>query len=442
MHHKKKCVLHRVRDKEYWYMRRFWVLSIVALLVFRWSGVSRAERILIPMDVRQTNHLQAYGVAYWMLQQGANVEWLLNYSGGSFLCPPSAELADTCVMRGVVFVRISEAEASTIYTRIEQENMEVILLEKAPSIAIYTPPNKQPWDDAVTLALTYAQIPYTTLWDEEVLGGELRHYDWVHLHHEDFTGQYGKFYASYHGALWYKQEQMVNETMARRLGFSKVSEEKKAVARAIKEYVVGGGFLFAMCSAAETLDIALAARNTDIVPAEFDGDPYDPDCQSRLDYDRALAFENFTVSLDPLAYSHGDIDTTPDRKSSRLGPKGDYFTLFDFSAKLDPVPTMLVQCHVPVIDGFMGQTTAFRKSLLKKYVTILAENEGENEVRYVHGNYGRGTFTLYGGHDPEDYQHFLYDPPTDLALHKNSPGYRLILNNILFPAARKKERKT
>jgi hypothetical protein len=351
-------------------------------------------------------------------------------------------LSSLCAERGVLFATISEADAGALYAQIEQENMEVILLEKAPSIAIYTPPNKQPWDDAVTLALTYAQIPYATLWDEEVLSGELRHHDWVHLHHEDFTGQYGKFYASYRGALWYKQEQAINETMAQRLGFRKVSEEKKAVALAIKEYVTGGGFLFAMCSATETLDIALAAENVDIVPAEFDGDPFDPDCQQCLDYSKTLAFENFDLELDPYVYSHGNIDTTPDRRSTRFGPKGDYFTLFDFSAKLDPVPTMLVQCHVPVIDGFMGQTTAFRKSLLKKYVTILAENEGQDEVRYVHGNYARGTFTLYGGHDPEDYQHFLYDPPTDLALHKNSPGYRLILNNVLFPAARKKERKT
>jgi len=423
-------------------MRKLWILSTVTALLFGQPGVSRAERILIPMDVKQTDHLKAYGIAYWVLQQGMNIEWLLNYRGGSFLCPLSAMLSERCAERGVLFATISEADAGELYTRIEQENMEVILLEKAPSIAIYTPPNKQPWDDAVTLALTYAQIPYTTLWDEEVLSGELRLYDWVHLHHEDFTGQYGKFYASYRGALWYKQEQAINEAMAKRLGFRKVSEQKKAVARAIKEYVSGGGFLFAMCSATETLDIALAAEYTDIVPAEFDGDPFDPDCQQRLDYSKTMAFENFTLELDPYVYSHGNIDTTPDRRSTRFGPKGDYFTLFDFSAKLDPVPTMLVQCHVPVIDGFMGQTTAFRKSLLKKYITILAENEGQDEVRYVHGNFGRGTFTLYGGHDPEDYQHFLYDPPTDLALHKNSPGYRLILNNILFPAARKKERKT
>ena len=419
-------------------------IAATSVSVFFLLGVAhvQAERILIPMDVRQTDHLKAYGVAYWALTQGMNIEWLLNYEGGSFLCPAVSELADTCVVRGVSFSRISEADAQGIYSRIEQENMEVILLEKAPSIAIYTPPNKQPWDDAVTLALSYAQITYTTLWDEEVLGGQLQEYDWVHLHHEDFTGQYGKFYASYRGALWYKQEQAINEAMAQRLGFRKVSDEKKAVAQAIQDYVTGGGFLFAMCSATETLDIALAAEDVDIVPAEFDGDPADPDCQQRLDYSKTMAFKEFTISLDPFAYTHGDIDTTPDRKASRYGPKGDYFTLFDFSAKLDPVPTMLVQCHVPVIDGFMGQTTAFRKSLVKKYVTILAENEGQEEVRYIHSNYGEGTFTFLGGHDPEDYQHFLYDPPTELALHKNSPGYRLILNNILFPAARKKERKT
>ncbi len=418
------------------------IASLVAVMILCSASSGRAERILIPMDVRQTDHLKAYGVAYWALEQGMNVEWLLNFEGGSFLCPAVSDLADTCIVRGVLFTRISEPEAEQVYTRVEQENMEVVLLEKAPSIAIYTPPNKQPWDDAVTLALTYAQIAYTTLWDEEVLGGELSRYDWVHLHHEDFTGQYGKFYASYRGALWYKQEQAVSEAMAHQLGYHKVSEEKKAVARAIKDYVTGGGFLFAMCSATETLDITLAAENVDIVPSEFDGDAYDPDCQERLDYSKTMAFNGFSVSLDPFAYTHGDIDTTPDRKTNRYGPKGDYFTLFDFSAKLDPVPTMLVQCHVPVINGFMGQTTAFRKSLLKKHIIILAENEGQQEVRYLHSNFGQGTFTFLGGHDPEDYQHFLYDPPTELALHKSSPGYRLILNNILFPAARKKERKT
>jgi len=423
-------------------MYRTCVLLICALLIFAASPNAHADRILIPMDLNQIDHLKAYGAAYWALQQGMNIEWLLNYRGGSFLCPATAQLADVCVTRGISHQTISEAEAGNIYAQVERENMEVILLEKAPSIAIYTPPNKEPWDDAVTLALTYAEIPYATLWDEEVLGGGLREYDWVHLHHEDFTGQYGKFYASYRSALWYKQEQATNEAMARSLGFAKVSEEKNAVAREIKAYIVEGGFLFAMCSATETLDIALAAENTDIVPAEFDGDPYDPDCQERLDFSQCMAFENFVVELDPYTYSHSNIDTTPDRRSNRYGPKGDYFTLFDFSAKLDPVPTMLVQCHVPVVDGFMGQTTAFQKSLLKKYVTILAENEGEDEVRYIHSNYGRGTFTFLGGHDPEDYHHYLYDPPTDLALHKNSPGFRLILNNILFPAARKKERKT
>jgi len=423
-------------------MKRIWAILSCALILSIMAPTAQADRILIPMDLDQADHLKAYGAAYWALERGMNIEWLLNYRGGSFLCPATPQLADVCVTRGITYQTIGESEAGGIYAQIERENMEVILLEKAPSIAIYTPPNKEPWDDAVTLALTYAEIPYATLWDEEVLGGQLREYDWVHLHHEDFTGQYGKFYSSYRGALWYKQEQAANEAMARSLGFQKVSDEKGAVAREVKAYVVEGGFLFAMCSATETLDIALAAEHTDIVPAEFDGDPYDPDCQDRLDYSRTLAFENFTVELDPYAYSHGNIDTTPDRRSSRYGPKGDYFTLFDFSAKLDPVPTMLVQCHVPVIDGFMGQTTGFRKSLLKKYVTILAENEGEDEVRYAHGNYGRGTFTFYGGHDPQDYHHYLFDPPTDLALHKNSPGYRLILNNILFPAARKEERKT
>jgi len=394
------------------------------------------------MDLQQTDHLKAYGVAFWALTRSGNVEWLLNYRGGSFLSPAIPGLVDTCIVRGVMYQTITDGQADAIYAEIEQNNMEVILLEKAPSIAIYTPPNKQPWDDAVTLALTYAQIEYETLWDEEVLMGELSQYDWVHLHHEDFTGQYGKFYSSYQHTLWYKQEQAISEETARRLGYQKVSEEKKAVARAIRDYVADGGFLFAMCSATETLDIALAAEHTDIVPAEFDGDPFDPDCLERLDFSQCLAFADFELELDPMVYSHGNIDTSPDRRSNQLGPKGDYFTLFDFSAKLDPIPTMLVQCHLPVVDGFMGQTTAFRKSTVKKHVTLLAENEAEPEVRYLHGNYGRGTFTFYGGHDPEDYRHFLHDPPTDLQLHKSSAGYRIILNNVLFPAAKKKERKT
>lgn len=403
---------------------------------------SYADKLLIYMDLAQTDHLKAYGVAYWVLEQGHNVEWLLNYRGGSFMIDFYEEMADVCRLRGVAFDQIDLSQAASIYKEIEENNMEVVLLEKVPAIAIYAPVNKEPWDDAVTLALTYAEIPYTTLWDEEVLRGELEKYDWLHLHHEDFTGQYGKFYGPYRNALWYKQEQLTCELMAKKLGFRKVSDEKGVVARAIKDYMAKGGFVFAMCSATETMDIALAAENVDIVPEELDGDPVDPDCQNKLDYSKTLAFIDFEVSTNAYEYKHSTIDTTPDKVAARLGLEADYFTLFDFSAKLDPVPCMLVQNHVSVVQGFMGQTTAFRKNLVKKYVTILGETEGRDEVKYIHGNYGRGTWTFFGGHDPEDYEHRVEDPPTDLSLHKSSPGYRLILNNILFPAAKKKERKT
>jgi len=419
------------------------IVCIVALVIGGLTAQSAlADKILIPMDLKQTNHLKAYGVTYHALTRGIKVDWLLNYRGGSFLFQAYPELLDTCNVRGVAYEIINAGQEDQIRQTIEQENMESVLLEKAPSVAIYTVPTAEPWDDAVTMALEYAQIPYTTLWDAEVLDGELNKYDWLHLHHEDFTGQYGKFYGSYRNELWYRQSVQLNEETAHALGYRKVSELKKMVALTIKDYVSRGGFLFAMCSATETLDIALSALDIDIVPAPFDGDPPDTDCQDKLNYDNCMAFTGFSISLDPFEYAHSNIDTTPDRISSRLGPEGDYFTLFEFSAKLDPVPTMLVQCHVPVVDGFMGQTTAFRKSLVKNYVTILGENEGQDEVRYLHGNLDKGTFTFLGGHDPEDYQHLIYDPPTDLNLHKNSPGYRLILNNVLFPAARKKERKT
>lgn len=417
-------------------------LSIFIFALILSFGLSQAQKILIPMDLSQTDHLKAYGVAYWCLKQGYNVEWLLNYRDGSFMTEYHEDMADRCRLQGVSFEKIDMSQAGAIYKEIEENNMDVVLLEKAPAIAVYVPPNKEPWDDAVRLALAYAEIPYKTLWDTEVLKGDLEKYDWLHLHHEDFTGQYGKFYFSFRNEPWYKEEQATCETIARKLGFKKVSEEKKAVARALKDYVSRGGFLFAMCSAPETMDIALAAENDDIVPREFDGDPPDPDCQKKLDYSKTFAFTDFTVSLDPPEYKHSDIDTYLDRLVWGINSQNDYFTLFDFSAKLDPVPSMLVQDHVNVVRGFMGQTTAFRKSLLKKYVTVLAEVEGQDEVRYIHGNFGRGTFTFFSGHDPEDYEHRVGDPQTDLSLHKNSPGYRLILNNILFPAAKKKERKT
>lgn len=402
----------------------------------------QAQKILIPMDLSQTDHLKAYGVAYWCLQKGYNVEWLLNYRGGSFMADYGEDIADRCRLQGVLFEKIDLSTAGAVYKEIEENNMEVVLMEKAPAIAVYVPPNKEPWDDAVRLALAYAEIPYKTLWDVEVLKGELERYDWMHLHHEDFTGQYGKFYATFRNEPWYKEEQAICEATAKKLGFKKVSEEKKEVARAIKDYVARGGFLFAMCSGPETIDIALAAEKVDIVPQPFDGDPPDPDCQKKFDYSKSFSFTDFSVSLDPLEYAHSDIDTYSDRIFWGLNSQNDYFALFDFSAKLDPVPSMLVQDHVNVVRGFMGQTTAFRKSLLKKYVTILAEVEGVDEVRYIHGNFGKGTFTFLSGHDPEDYEHRVGDPPTDLSLHKNSPGYRLILNNILFPAAKKRERKT
>lgn len=424
-------------------MKKLFLIFQLTFLILNLSlKDSSAQKILIPMDLKQTDHLKAYGIAYWALERSINVEWLLNYRSGSFMMDYYPAVERELRLRGVAFSNISGGQAAQIYAEIEEGNMDVILLEKAPKVAIYTPPNKQVWDDAVTLALTYAEIPYETLWDEEVLRGELDKYDWLHLHHEDFTGQYGKFYANFRNAPWYIEEVLKNETMAKRAGFSKVSEEKKAVARAIKDYVAKGGFLFAMCSATDTIDIALAAENTDIVAAVFDGDPPDPNSQDNLDYSKSLAFENFIIEQNPLVYEHSNIDYPPSNMPRVRNAEADYFTLFEFSAKYDPVPTMLTQNHVSVVRGFMGQTTAFNRKLIKKSVTNLGEVQGTDEVKYIHGNFGRGTFTFFGGHDPEDYQHFVYDPPTQLSLHKNSPGYRLILNNILFPAAKKKKRKT
>lgn len=420
-------------------MYRFIFSAAIALSVF--ASPLSAQKLLIYMDLQQTDHLKAYGVAFWALERSINVEWLLNYRGGSFMLDHYPAVERELRLRGVAFSTISGGQAAQIMAEIEQANMDVILLEKAPKIAIYTPPNKQVWDDAVTLALTYAEIPYETLWDQDVLDGALEKYDWLHLHHEDFTGQYGKFYANFRNAPWYLEEVMKNETMAKAAGFTKVSEEKKAVARKVKDYIAKGGFVFAMCSATDTIDIALAAENTDIVASVFDGDPPDPDAQARLDYSKSLAFENFTIEPNPTVYEHSDIDYPPSNMPRVRNAEADYFTLFEFSAKYDPVPTMLTQNHVSVVKGFMGQTTGFKRDLIKKSVVILGEVEGA-EVKYLHGNFGRGTFTFYGGHDPEDYQHFVYDPPTQLSLHKNSPGYRLILNNILFPAAKKKKRKT
>jgi len=403
------------------------------------AAAAQAE-LLVPMDLAQTNHLKAYGLAYQVIEGGSSVRWLLNFRGGSFLLPDGADYEREARALGVKVERVDAGTVSRILGRIEESNMEIVLLEKAPRVAIYAPPNKQPWDDAVMMALQYAGISYEIVYDREVLAGELARFDWLHLHHEDFTGQYGKFYRGFRHADWYIEQQVLFERIAATLGFDKVSEEKKAVARAIKEYVRGGGFLFAMCSACDSFDIALSAKGIDIAPREYDHDGTTPGCQELLDYGECLAFEDFTLITDPNIYEFSDIDRTT--AAARRGEEMDYFTLFEFAAKYDPVPAMLVQNHVSVVKGFMGQTTSFRKDLIKKKIVLLGEVEGANEVRYLHGNFGRGTFTFLGGHDPEDYHHLVGDPPTDLRIHPNSPGYRLILNNILFPAARKKEQKT
>jgi len=418
------------------------LVILISLSCF--SYIFAQSKILIPMDLKQTDHLKSYGIAYWILEKNGIVDWLLNFRGGSFITDYNEVVARECRIRGVYFEILSASESASIYAEVQREdnNQDVVRLEKAPRIAVYAPPGFKPWDDAVTLALEYAEIPYTKVWDEEVLSGKLSEFDWLHLHHEDFTGQYGKFYGSYSHAQWYIEQQLLYEKEAKRLGFKKVSEAKKAVARAIKDYIGNGGFMFAMCSATDTYDIALAAENVDICDVMFDGDPPDRNAQAKLDFSKTLAFENFKLDMNPLRYEFSDIDIPPSDPLPMRDPNTDYFTLFEFSAKYDPVPTMLTQNHANIIKGFMGQTTAFKKSLIKKTVIILGEREGTEEVKYIHGNYGRGTFTWLGGHDPEDYQHAVGDPPTDLSLHKNSPGYRLILNNILFPAAKKKQQKT
>ena len=414
----------------------------LVLMVFLSFSFLSGNKILIPMDLAQKDHLKAYGIAYWILTQDINVEWLLNYRGGSFMLDEFPAITKEARIRGVTVEPMDDQSAIGIYAEVDANNMEVVLLEKAPKIAIYTPPSKQPWDDAVTLALTYAEVDYEMLWDAEVFLGKLDRFDWLHLHHEDFTGQYGKFYRNFHNAPWYVDQQQEFETMAKRLGFTSVSEEKKAVARTIRDYVGKGGFLFAMCSATDSYDIALAAEGVDITEAVIDGTPADPNAENRMDYSKSFAFREFTIITDPFVYEFSDIDVPPSDRPTTRGAEADYFTLFEFSAKYDPVPAMLTQNHVGIVKGFMGQTTGFRRSLIKNHVLIMGEVEGDEQVKYLHGNYGRGSFTFLGGHDPEDYQHFVGDPPTDLALHRNSPGYRLILNNILFPAARKKERKT
>ena len=415
------------------------LIFTLAFALISFSNLS-AQKILIPMNLSQTNHLKAYGITFWALEAGLEVEWLLNYRGGSFMFDYSDKIARECRVRGVSFERPSANDIINIYSDIEANNMEVILLEKAPKIAVYTPSNAQPWDDAVTLALAYAEIEYDKLWDPDVLRGSLSKYDWLHLHHEDFTGQYGKFYASYHNAPWYIQQQIQYEKLASDFGYSSVSEEKKAVAKAINEYVTDGGFLFAMCSANDSYDIALAAEGIDIVGMPCDMSPVDSDI--KLNYDKTLAFKDFKLVTDPMIYEFSDIDAVPGSGAAPRPVETDYFSLFEFSAKHDPVPTMLTQNHVGVLKGFMGQTTSFRRSLIKDHVVIMGDVESSDEVKYIHGNSGKGTFTFLGGHDPEDPRHYVNDPPTNLDLHRNSPGYRLILNNVLFPAARKKPQKT
>ncbi|HRE56563.1 MAG TPA: asparagine synthetase B [Candidatus Kapabacteria bacterium] len=414
---------------------------IIALLSILSAMTSSAQKLLIPMDLTQTDHLKAYGLTYWALTKGAKSDWLLNYRGGSFMLDYTDEIAAECRIRGVAFEQVDGGKSAKIYAEVQSEenNTDVVRLEKPPKIAVYTPPGYKPWDDAVTLAMEYAEVKYDKLWDEEVLQDKLKDYDWLHVHHEDFTGQYSKFFAAFGSQPWYVQQVTLLQSTARKLGFAKVSLLKRAVAEKIREYVLAGGFMFSMCRGTDSFDIALAAHNTDICEEMYDGDPADPNCQQKLDFSRTLAFENFTLSQNPYDVVLSDIDVGPTMIAQ---PQNDYFTLFDFSAKYDPVPTMLTQCHVNVVRGYLGQTTSFRKSLLKKYVTVLAEREGTEEVKYIHATVGRGTFTWYTGHDPEDYQHAVGDPPTDLHLHKNSPGYRLILNNILFPAAKKKKQKT
>ena len=416
-------------------MKRF-----IILLSFIQIGLS--QKILIPMDQAQKDHLKAYGTAFWILGEDINVEWILNYRGGAFLMDSYPEVAQECRVRGVTFETISAEQTLAIYNEVAVNNMEVVLLEKAPKIAIYTPPNKQPWDDAVTLALTYAEVPYETLWDEEVFNGALSQYDWLHLHHEDFTGQYGKFYRNYHTAAWYIDQQNQFEEMANRLGFNSVHAQKKALAKMIKDYVANGGFLFAMCSATDSFDIALATQNADIAHSVFDGTSIDKQFVDKIEFDHTLAFNAFEIITDPMVYEYSNIDYPPSDNPIVRGAESDYFSLFEFSAKYDPVPTMLTQNHVAVVKGFMGQTTGYHRDKIKKHVLIMGEDPTTPQVKYLHGNHGQGTFTFLGGHDPEDYQHFVGDPQTDLSLHRNSPGYRLILNNILFPAAKKKERKT
>ncbi len=423
-------------------MQKITVLLITIFSISFSIQINAQQRVIIPMDGGQSNHLKAYGIIFNHVADGESGMWLLNYKGGSFLTTNSADIVRKARIKNVTINVISEAEAAQILSDIEQPNtnMSAINLEKVPEIAVYTPPGTPPWDDAVTLALEYAEIPFDEVYDEEVLSGKLSDYDWLHLHHEDFTGQFGKFWGMYRNAPWYISRVKEKTELANSLGFQKVSELKNAVVLEIRDFVSNGGFMFAMCSATDTFDISLAATGLDIVPSDIDGDPVDANVNELLNFDNTFAFENFSVLTDPYVYEHSNIDVEVD--IDRISESLDYFTLFDFSAKWDPVPTMLTQNHVNSLRGFYGQATAFQKDKIKSNVVILGESPGLDKVKYIHGNIGQGTFTFYAGHDPEDYTHRVGDPPTDLSLHTNSPGYRLILNNILFPAAEKKKKQT
>lgn len=414
----------------------------VFLLFFALQNTAKASYVLLPMDeTNQQNHLKAYGITFWCLENNYKASWLLNYRGGSFLLPDSEKIKQECKIRGVSFEELSDAEVNEILLEIDSpsQNMENVILEKAPKIAVYTPKGKQLWDDAVTMVLSYAEIPFTPIYDAEVLQNQLITYDWLHLHHEDFTGQYGKFYANYKTAPWYIEQKREAELLANQLGFAKVSEEKLAVATKIRDFVIGGGFMFAMCSATDSFDIALAAAGVDICETVFDGDPSEANYQQKLNYANTFVFKNFVLERKPEVYEFSDIDMTNIR---RVVFDTDYFTLQDFSAKWDPVPSMLNQNHTQLVKGFMGQTTSFNADLIKSNILVLGTCGINGEARYIHGEKGKGMFTFYGGHDPEDFQHHVGDAPTVLDLHPNSPGYRLILNNVLFPAAKKKKQKT
>jgi hypothetical protein len=437
-----ESVAHSSRERSFAEVVEAWPIVLLVSLGLGATALAPARadaKMLVPMDDHQTDHLKAYGLAFWVISHAHKAEWLLNYRGGSFLFPDDPDIDREARLRGVSTETMSGSDEAAMRAEIADNNMESVALEKAPRIAVYIPPNTPPWDDAVTLALQYADIPYSTVWDEEVVRGELSKYDWLHLHHEDFTGQHGKFYAAYHNFPWYQEEERVQKAMATKLGFAKSTQLKGAVALAIKDYVSRGGFMFGMCSATDTYDIALAALGVDIADQVYDGDPPDPRAQSKLDYSRTLAFKDFRLELDPFLYKFSDIDVT--QEAAQRGPNS-FFTLFDFSAKNDPVPTMLIQDHVNAVPEFLGQSTGFRRSRVKSGVLVLGEVEGTDEVKYLHGQYGRGTFTFLGGHDPEDYQHMVGDPPTELSRYKHSPGYRLILNNVLFPAAEKKKQRT